>query len=259
VVSWCCLFIVYLFIYLFIYFHFHHSNQIVVIATAIWKCQPSASVYFFASPQTFSPDCFPRPVGLRIAEFVAHASVGNSMSTFKSDPMTWGVTGAGDKRLTTYSFGDYKSKPRYKGEVKLSAYLNGWSQPRIPGGSAPFAIATLVAAAGTGKSRVLDDAVRGDIAAELGDDGEVIRRFDPVGKLLLAISFNGFTRQECAFPVASRCVLEFFCGQPNECNDAPAGISANDLLKKIDDQLALLVPGVSGPCCRALGPRGAVF
>jgi hypothetical protein len=76
--------------------------------------------------------------------------------------------------------------------------------------AATLTIATAVAAPGTGKTRLLDDTVRGLIAAD--KNGDVL--FDPSDKLLLAITFNGATTRACVHDVASRCVLEFFCGQP---------------------------------------------
>jgi hypothetical protein len=112
--------------------------------------------------------------------------------------------------MTAYSFGDYKSATRLEAEAKLTAYLCGFSEPRYAGGGDSYAIATAVAAPGTGKTRLLDDTVRGLIAAD--KSGDVL--FDPSDKLLLAITFNGATTRACVHNVASRCVLEFFCCQP---------------------------------------------
>jgi hypothetical protein len=144
--------------------------------------------------------------------------------------MTWGVTDVDDERLTLRSFGDFKSPVRLEAECKLAAYLNNFSEPRYDGGFDTFAIAAAIGAPGSGKSRLLDDTVRGQIAAELRD-GVPVNLFDPSDKLMLAITFNGrTTSRRCAFELASRCVLEFFCGVPKRL--------ANRVLEKIDVELA---------------------
>jgi hypothetical protein len=165
---------------------------------------------------------------------------------FKTDEKTWGVTDINSRRMTAYSFGDYKSATRLEAEAKLTAYLCGFSEPRYAGGGDSFAIATAVAAPGTGKTRLLDDTVRGLIAAD--KSGDVL--FDPSDKLLLAITFNGATTRACVHNVASRCVLEFFCCQPViddatliASTDAVKNRGANDELDAIDAELSRLVRG----------------
>jgi hypothetical protein len=180
------------------------------------------------------------PVGRAIAAAVKAACVSSDAVTFKEDELTWGVAAADAPRLTTRSFSDYKSPTRLKAEVALANYMSNFSQPRTPGGGT-YSIASCIAAPGTGKSRLLDDAVRGDIAAELDADGALARSFDPRDKLLLAISFGGGTTRRCVFQVASRCVLEFFCGQPNDMR----ADSADSVLEKIDSELERLLPGHS--------------
>jgi hypothetical protein len=110
--------------------------------------------------------------------------------------------------------------------------LCDFSKPRYAGGGDSYAIATAVAAPGTGKTRLLDDTVRGLIAAD--KSGDVL--FDPSDKLLLAITFNGATTRACVHDVASRCVLEFFCGPP------PFGSSAEGELIDIDRGLSSMFP-----------------
>ena len=165
---------------------------------------------------------------------------------FKTDEKTWGVTDINDERLTLHSFGEYKNHTRLEAEAKLSAYLCDFSEPRYAGGGDSYAIATAAAAPGTGKTRLLDDTVRGLIAAD--KSGDVL--FDPSDKLLLAITFNGATTRACVHNVASRCVLEFFCCQPAidaasliASTDAVKNRGANKMLGAIDAELSRLVRG----------------
>jgi hypothetical protein len=151
---------------------------------------------------------------------------------FKTDEKTWGVSDINSGRMTAYSFGEYKSATRLEAEAKLTASLCGFSVPRYAGGGDSYAIATAVAAPGTGKTRLLDDTVRGLIAAD--KNGDVL--FDPSDKLLLAITFNGATTTACVHDVASRCVLEFFCGPP------PFGSSVESELINIDRGLSSIFP-----------------
>lgn len=177
-------------------------------------------------------------MGLSIAHIVKAATDRSASLTFK-DPKCWGVTDINDVRLAKHSFGDYKSPERLQTEVRLSKYLNEYTQPRFVGASEGFTIAVAAAAPGTGKSRLLDDAVRGQIAAEVRDD-VVVRQFDPTNKLLFAITFSsGTTTVDCAYLLGSRCALEFFCGQPTP------ETSADLELEMIDRELACLLPGRS--------------
>jgi hypothetical protein len=171
-------------------------------------------------------------VGSELVELAKRSASGSKFVTFKTDEKTWGVTGVNDERLTLHSFGEYKNHTRLEAEAKLSAYLCDFSKPRYAGGGDSYAIATAVAAPGTGKTRLLDDTVRGLIAAD--KNGDVL--FDPSDKLLLAITFNGATTTACVHDVASRCVLEFFCGPP------PFGSSAEGELIDIDRGLSSMFP-----------------
>jgi hypothetical protein len=185
-------------------------------------------------------------VGRKLAAVAKKATTGSQFVTFKTDEKTWGVTGVNDRRLASHSFGEYKNGTRLEAEANLTAYLCDFSKPRHDLSSEQFTIAAAVAAPGTGKSRLLDDTVRGQIAAEVRDD-VVIRRFDPSGALFLPITFNGGTTQACVHDVASRCVLEFFCGQPvvdtASLNAVALADGANIELDAIDAQLSRLVIG----------------
>jgi hypothetical protein len=141
---------------------------------------------------------------------------------FKRDPMTWGVTRDDDPRMTPACFGDYKSPQRLETEAKLREYMSAPSRSRQTGLS-EFSIAVTVAAPGTGKTRLLDDALR--MPLDTKHFAHVLR---------LAIAFNGLTGGVFAHPIAARMLREFFCG--------PADIVADDVLKKIDAQLSRLYP-----------------
>jgi hypothetical protein len=141
---------------------------------------------------------------------------------FKRDPMTWGVTRDDDPRMTPRRFGDYKSPQRLATEAKLREYMSAPSRSRQTGLS-DFSIAVTVAAPGTGKTRLLDDALR--MPLDTTHFAHVLR---------LAIAFNGLTGGVFAHPVAARMLCEFFCG--------PAAVHAEDVLKKIDAQLSRLFP-----------------
>jgi hypothetical protein len=141
---------------------------------------------------------------------------------FKRDPMTWGVTRDDDPRMTPRRFGDYKSPQRLATEAKLREYMSAPSRSRQKG-LRDFSIAVTVAAPGTGKTRLLDDALR--MPLDTTHFAHVLR---------LAITFNGMTGGVLAHPIAARVLREFFCG--------PADIVADDVLKKIDAQLSRLFP-----------------
>jgi hypothetical protein len=100
---------------------------------------------------------------------------------FKSDPMTWGVTRDDDPRMTPACFGDYKSPQRRETETKLREYMSAPSESRQKGLS-EYSIAVTVAAPGTGKTRLLDDALR--MPLDTTHFAHVLR---------LAITFNGMT------------------------------------------------------------------
>jgi hypothetical protein len=134
----------------------------------------------------------------------------------------WGVTRDDDPRMTPACFGDYKSPQRLETEAKLREYMSAPSRSRQTG-LRDFSIAVTVAAPGTGKTRLLDDALR--MPLDTTHFAHVLR---------LAITFNGMTGGVLAHPIAARALREFFCG--------PADIVADDVLKKIDAQLSRLFP-----------------
>jgi hypothetical protein len=156
-----------------------------------------------------------------LVDLVMNACV-ETNTPFKRDPMTWGVTRDDDPRMTPACFGDYKSPQRLATEAKLREYMSAPSRSRQTGLS-EFSIAVTVAAPGTGKTRLLDDALRMPLDT---------KRFAHV--LRLAITFNGMTGGVLAHPIAARVLREFFCG--------PAAVHAEDVLKKIDAQLSRLFP-----------------
>jgi hypothetical protein len=156
-----------------------------------------------------------------LVDLVMNACV-ETNTPFKSDPETWGVTRDDDPRMTPRRFGDYKSPQRLETEAKLREYMSAPSRSRQTGLS-DFSIAVTVAAPGTGKTRLLDDALR--MPLDTTHFAHVLR---------LAITFNGMTGGVLAHPIAARVLREFFCG--------PADIVADDVLKKIDAQLSRLFP-----------------
>jgi hypothetical protein len=156
-----------------------------------------------------------------LVDLVMNACV-ETNTPFKRDPMTWGVTRDDDPRMTPRRFGDYKSPQRLETEAKLREYMSAPSRSRQTGLS-DFSIAVTVAAPGTGKTRLLDDALR--MPLDTTHFAHVLR---------LAITFNGMTGGVLAHPIAARALREFFCG--------PAAVNADDVLKKIDAQLSRLFP-----------------
>jgi hypothetical protein len=160
-------------------------------------------------------------LGGRLVELVRQACV-ETNTPFKSDPMTWGVTRDDDPRMTAACFGDYKSPQRLASEAKLREYMSAPSESRETGLS-EYSIAVTVAAPGTGKTRLLDDALR--MPLDTTHFAHVLR---------LAITFNGMTSGAFAHPIAARVLREFFCG--------PAAETSNVVLKKIDAQLSRLFP-----------------
>jgi hypothetical protein len=156
-----------------------------------------------------------------LVDLVMNACV-ETNTPFKSDPMTWGVTRDDDPRMTPRRFGDYKSPQRLATEAKLREYMSAPSESRQTG-LRDFSIAVTVAAPGTGKTRLLDDALR--MPLDTTHFAHVLR---------LAIAFNGLTGSAFAHPIAARMLREFFCG--------PAAEMSNVVLLKIDAQLSRLFP-----------------
>jgi hypothetical protein len=160
-------------------------------------------------------------LGGRLVELVRQACV-ETNTPFKSDPMTWGVTRDDDPRMTPRRFGDYKSPQRLATEAKLREYMSAPSRSRQTG-LRDFSIAVTVAAPGTGKTRLLDDALR--MPLDTTHFAHVLR---------LAITFGDWTNGAFEHPIATRVLREFFCG--------PTDVFSIDVLKKIDAQLSRLYP-----------------
>jgi hypothetical protein len=156
-----------------------------------------------------------------LVDLVMNACV-ETNTPFKRDPMTWGVTRDDDPRMTPRRFGDYKSPQRLATEAKLREYMSAPSESRETG-LRDFSIAVTVAAPGTGKTRLLDDALR--MPLDTTHFAHVLR---------LAITFGDWTNGAFEHPIATRVLREFFCG--------PAAVNADDVLKKIDAQLSRLFP-----------------
>jgi hypothetical protein len=175
-----------------------------------------------------------------LVELVMNACA-ETNTPFKRDPMTWGVTRDDDPRMTPRRFDDYKSPQRLETEAKLREYMSAPSRSRQTG-LRDFSIAVTVAAPGTGKTRLLDDALR--MPLDTTHFAHVLR---------LAITFNGLTGGVLAHPIAARVLREFFCG--------PADIVADDVLKKIDAQLSRLFPSddVDTVAQRVLDALAALF
>jgi hypothetical protein len=135
------------------------------------------------------------------------------------DDAQWGVVS--DARLTAYRFGDYKSATRRVTEVKLRDYMCAPSRTRSAALDTRgcYQIAVTVAPRGTGKSRLLDDAMRMSLESP---------HFDHF--LRFAITFNGKSSGEYRHPISVRLLRQFFC------LTAP-GNNEFDLLSAIDAML----------------------
>jgi hypothetical protein len=137
------------------------------------------------------------------------------------DDAEWGVVLDSDARLTAYRFGDYKSQTRRDTEVKLRDYMCAPSRTRSAAldTKGDFRIAVTLAPPGTGKSRLLDDAMRVPLESP---------HFDHY--LRFAITFNGKSSGEYRHPISVRVLRQFFC------LTAP-GNDEFDLLTAIDAML----------------------
>jgi len=137
------------------------------------------------------------------------------------DDAQWGVVLDSDARLTGKNFGDYKSPTRRDTEVKLLEYMCAPSRTRSIALDTRgcYQIAVTVAPRGTGKSRLLDDAMRMSLESP---------HFDHF--LRLAISFNGDSSGAYRHPISVRLLRQFFC------LTAP-GNNEFDLLTAIDAML----------------------
>jgi hypothetical protein len=120
------------------------------------------------------------------------------------------VTHEANPRFAGAEFGLYKSADRLATEKKLREYMRQPSEPRAePVGfnqMKDFTIAVTVAAPGTGKTRLVDDALRMPLDAKPNE----AKHFDHF--LRLAVTFNSNYSGTYAHPVTARMLLVFFCG-----------------------------------------------
>jgi hypothetical protein len=151
---------------------------------------------------------------------------------FKDVPMSWGVTLEANPRFAGAEFGLYKSADRLATEKKLREYMREPSKPRAePVGfnqMKDFTIAVTVAAPGTGKTRLVDDAMRMPLDANPNE----AKHFDHF--LRLAVMFNSNYSGTYAHPVTARMLLVFFCGTVHA--------DASIVLDRIDTKLLQLFP-----------------
>jgi hypothetical protein len=173
-----------------------------------------------------------RAVGARLRELVEE-SCAESKYPFKVDSKTWGVTLDDDLRFAAAEFGTYKSTLRTETEERLRKYMREPSIPRATTATSfemkDFQIAVTVAAPGTGKTRLIDDALRMPLDAKPGEQ----EHFDHF--LRLAVTFNANYGGSYAHPLTARMLLMFFCGTVDE--------SAEKVLRHIDAKLVQLFPG----------------
>jgi hypothetical protein len=171
-------------------------------------------------------------VGARLRELV-EKSCAESKYPFKVDSKTWGVTLDDDLRFAAAEFGTYKSTLRTATEERLRKYMREPSIPRATTATSfemkDFQIAVTVAAPGTGKTRLIDDALRMPLDAKPGEQ----EHFDHF--LRLAVTFNANYGGSYAHPLTARMLLMFFCGTVDE--------SAEKALRHIDAKLVQLFPG----------------
>jgi hypothetical protein len=171
-------------------------------------------------------------VGARLRELV-EKSCAESKYPFKVDSKTWGVTLDDDLRFAAAEFGTYKSTLRTATEERLRKYMREPSIPRATTATSfemkDFQIAVTVAAPGTGKTRLIDDALRMPLDAKPGEQ----EHFDHF--LRLAVTFNTNYGGSYAHPLTARMLLMFFCGTVDE--------SAEKVLRHIDAKLVQLFPG----------------
>ena len=172
-------------------------------------------------------------MGARLRELVKE-SCAESKYPFKVDSKTWGVTLDDDLRFAAAEFGTYKSTLRTATEERLRKYMREPSIPRATTATSfemkDFQIAVTVAAPGTGKTRLIDDALRMPLDAKPGEQ----EHFDHF--LRLAVTFNANYGGSYAHPLTARMLLMFFCGTVDE--------SAEKVLRHIDAKLANLFSNV---------------
>jgi hypothetical protein len=166
-----------------------------------------------------------------LRELVEDSCVEASYTHFK-DAKSWGVTQEADPRFAGAEFGTYKSADRLATEKKLREYMREPSEPRATTTTGfqmkDFTIVVTVAAPGTGKTRLVDDALRMPLDAKPNE----AKHFDHF--LRLAVTFNSNYSGTYAHPVTARMLLMFFCGTV----DAQASI----VLDRIDTKLLQLFP-----------------
>jgi hypothetical protein len=144
---------------------------------------------------------------------------------FKSTTQ-WGVVLSSDTRLTGEAFGNFKSEKRQQSEADLIEYMCAPSVTRSDALETrrDFSIAVALAPPGTGKSRLLDDAMRVPLESP---------HFDHF--LRFAITFNGESSGTYYYPISVRLLYQFFC----------TGVSDNvlDVLGAIDQILRVQFDG----------------
>jgi hypothetical protein len=172
-------------------------------------------------------------VSARLRELVKESCAEAMYPFFKDHPKTWGVTREDDARFAAAEFGTYKSALRTETEELLRKYMREPSNPRVTTTTSfemnDFEIAVTVAAPGTGKTRLIDDAMRMPLDAKQGEE----KHFDLF--LRLAVTFNGNYGGTYVHPLTARMLLVFFCGTVAQ--------DAEDVLKSIDAKLVQLFPG----------------
>jgi hypothetical protein len=112
-----------------------------------------------------------------------------------------------------------------------------------------FQIAVTVAAPGTGKTRLVDDALRMPLDAKPANEAKHFDHF-----LRLAVTFNSNYSGTYAHPFTARMLLVFFCGTVHA--------DASIVLDRIDTKLVQLFRTSLPKIRRAEGARragGAVF
>jgi len=159
--------------------------------------------------------------GESLRELVKNSCVEARYPHFK-DAKSWGVTFEADPRFTATEFGTFKSATRLATEDKLRKYMREPSEPQMK----DFTIAVTVAAPGTGKTRLVDDAI------SLDAKPNEATHFDHF--LRLAVMFNGNYGGTYAHPLTARMLLMFFCGTVHA--------DASNVLGGIDTKLLQLFP-----------------
>jgi hypothetical protein len=168
-----------------------------------------------------SADSFRHPVGRELTKTMRELCARHDV-VFKEESK-WGATEETDERLTGKNFGDFKSANRLQTDASLLAYMVEPSPTRsgMHETKRDFTVAVTLAPPGTGKSRLLDDAVRAPL------ESRYFTHF-----LRLVVTFNGATGGAYKYPLTSRVVREFFCGP------VPSTAAVRQFLLEIDAMLS---------------------